>query len=291
MKKYKDFKSIKKQDIQEFRGLERDVMFAPHPETLPTPLSVTRFGITYPNKKYYIKRENSPCFIIEYIVSGSGFLEINGEKYKLSAGDAYIIHPADRCEYYADENDPYKKYWINFYSGIFFLELLKAYNINERVYRNTDLSKYFEEIFKLENYSNLNDELYIPVSKILFSIIMDLAQSKKVDTKNPKEDLAYILKQRLNRSIAVPTSLEDIAKELYRSPNDLIRHFKKRYKVTPYAYLIRMRIERAKSLLINTERNISEIASYLCFSSEYHFSNAFKKNVGMCPKEYRKKNL
>ena len=290
MKKYRDFKSIKKQDIQKFSGLENEVLFAPHPEANKTPFRINRFGITYPNKDYYIKRENSPCFIIEYIVSGCGFLEINGEKIKLSAGDAYIIHPGDKCEYYADKDDPYKKYWINFDTEFFFFELLRAYNVNDRVFRNLDFSDYFEEIFKLEDYSNLNDQLYVPVSKIVLNMVMDFAKNKKEDTKNPKDDLAYVVRQKLNRSLAVEITIENIAKELYRTPSDIIKQFKRRYKITPYAYLIRARIDRAKSLLMNTERKISEIAAYLCFSSEYHFSNCFKKNVGMSPKEYRKAN-
>lgn len=288
MKKYRKFDSINKKDIQSFSGLEDEITFAPSPEIDITPLRVGRFGITNPNKEYYIKRESSPCFILEYIVSGAGYLEINGEKHRLEANDAYLIHTGDNCEYYADKNNPYKKYWINFASMLFFNEVLKAYDINDRVFHGINLSKHFEELFKLETLSELNDELYIPVSKILFSMIMDIAENKRKNKSAMSRDIAYAVKKRLNASVDSPVSLDDIARELYRSKNDIIRQFKKKYGMTPYSYLLELRIRRGKNLLINTSKTLSEIASQLCFSSEYHFSGAFKKRVGISPKEYRR---
>ena len=289
MKKYNEFTSIRKQDIQEFRGLDNEVSFAPYQEIEITPLKITRFGITHPDKNYYIKRDSSPCFIIEYIVSGVGYLEINGEKHRLEASDAYIIHPGDCCEYYSDEQQPYKKYWINFDCKLFFNELLNAYDINDRVIKEIDLLHYFEELFKLEDFSELNDELYIPVSKIILSMLMDIASHKKKYTRNINGDIAYRVKVELNKSITTDISIDDIAKKFYRSKNDIIRNFKKRYGVTPYAYLIDARIRRSKNILLNTKNTLAEIADKLCFSSEYHFSNCFKKRVGVSPREFRRR--
>jgi len=49
-----------------------------------------------------------------------------------------------------------------------------------------------------------------------------------------------------------------------------------------------IRIEFAKNILKTTKTPIKEIAEYLRFSSEYHFSGSFKKKVGISPREYRK---
>ena len=288
MKKYTDFKSIKKEDIEKFSGLENETFFAPWLELEITPIRITRFGITYPNENYYIKRSPSPCFIIEYVVSGTGYLEINGEKYTLGAGDAYIIHQGDYCEYYADKQDPYKKYWMNLQCMYFFTDLLKVYDINDRIIRGIDLSGYFNEIFKLEKISDQNRDLYIPFSKIIFSMLMDIAAHKRQYGRGVGNELAYQVKNELDKSIAVHITVEDIAKKLYHSKNDVIKQFKKQYGITPYAYLIDQRILRAKNILVNTNKSLADIASYLCFSSEYHFSNCFKSKVGISPRQYRK---
>ena len=289
MKKYTSFTNIQNQDIQAFRGLENEVSFAPIRSTEILPIRISKFGITNPNPNYCIKREASPCFIIEYIVSGYGYLEINGEKHRLGAGDSYIIHPGDSCFYYADERDPYKKYWVNFSTTVFFSELLREYDVNDRVIKGLDLSGFFNELFALEEKYQSNEELCIPSSKLIFSLIMDIAKHKKNDILNTNTDIASKVKIILNRSVAKCISIDDIAKKLYHSRNDIHRSFKKKYGTTPHKYLIDIRIDRAKNLLLNRNITLTEIADYLCFSSVYHFSNVFKKRVGISPSMYAEK--
>ena len=290
MRKYKDFNEIRKQEISDFHGLEKEVSFTPEREIEILPMRVSKFGITHPDMNYYIKRESAPCFIIEYIVSGHGYLEINGEKHKLNPGDSYIIHPGDFCTYYADKNDPYKKYWINFSSDFFFTQMLKAYDINDRVIRGMNLSRFFEEIFKLEELYTTNDELCIPVSKLILNAMMEIALYKKNDIVGTDAELAYKVRKMLYKSINTRITIDDIAKKLYHSKNDINRQFKKKYNVTPHNYLLNLRIGRAKNMLVNSKKTLAEIANNLCFSSEYHFSNTFKKKVGVSPSEFRKNN-
>ena len=290
MEKYKSFNSIQKQDISEFHGLEKEVSFAPHKGVEILPLRISKFGITYPDRDYYIKREPSPLFIIEYVAEGHGYLEVNEEKYKLCPGDVYIIHPGDFCTYYADKSNPYKKYWVNFSSGFFFTEMLKAYDIDDRVIRGIDLSRFFEELFKLEELYVSNDELYIPASKLIFGAVMEMALHKKNDITTTSLNLASKVRSMLSKSVTKRITIDDIAKKLYRSKNDIIRQFKKKYNTTPHNHLVELRIGRAKNLLVNSNKTLAEIATHLCFSSEYHFSNAFKKKVGISPSEFRRKH-
>ena len=288
MEKYKNFDNIRKQEITEFHGLENEVTFSPQRAVEMRPLRVSKFGITYPNSSYYIKRDPAPCFIIEYVVLGHGYLEVNDEKYKLNPGDAYFIHPGDFCTYYADKNDPYKKYWINFAADFFFTEMLKSYKIDDRVFRGMDLSGFFDELFKLEELSDSNDDLFIPVSKLIFGAIMEIALHKENDAAATGNDLAYKVRNVLYRSISTRITIDDIAKKFYRSKNDINRQFKKQYNTTPHNFLLELRITKAKNMLVNSRKTIAEIANLLCFSSEFHFSNTFKKKVGISPSEFRK---
>lgn len=289
MEKYKIY-SIRKSDISEWSGLEREESYGPISGEGFLPLEISRFGITHPDKTYRIKRTPSPCFIIEYIVSGKGYLNINGKHYNLSASDAYIVHPGDYCEYGADESEPYEKYWINFRSNLFF-ELIKEYDIDDRIIRDIDLRERFSEIFALEKISERNDELYIPATRILVSLMMDILEHKRHTVALGKWGLAARVKDIIQHSLAVPITLEDIEKEVFYSKNDIIRQFKKRYGQTPYAYLINLRIELAKKLLLTTKKSVKEISDYLCFSSQYYFSNCFKEKTGLSPLRYKKDNI
>lgn len=288
MEKYKTY-NIRKSDIFEWNGLDREESFGPIAGDGLLPLEISRFGITHPDGNYRIKRNPSPCFIIEHVVSGKGYLKINGKRYKLSATDTYIIHPGDYCEYGAYESDPYEKYWINFRSNFFF-ELIKEYDIDDRIIRGLDLRARFEEIFALESISNRNDELYIPATRILTSLMLDILEYKRRASSLGEFGIAVWVKDIIQHSLSVPITLEDIEKEVFYSKNDIIRQFRKKYGQTPYAYLIDQRIELAKKLLVTTEKSVREISNYLCFSSQYYFSNCFKEKVGISPLKYRKQN-
>ncbi|MEZ2716009.1 helix-turn-helix domain-containing protein [Niallia circulans] len=49
------------------------------------------------------------------------------------------------------------------------------------------------------------------------------------------------------------------------------------------------KLEEAKNLLLYTNKSISNISNYLCFSSQSHFQTVFKKNYGITPVSFRKK--
>ena len=72
MEKYTTFDVIRNKDIESFSGLEKEISLATMPSNEILPIEISRFGITHPDKDYHIKRNPSPCFIVEYIVSGVG---------------------------------------------------------------------------------------------------------------------------------------------------------------------------------------------------------------------------
>lgn len=57
------------------------------------------------------------------------------------------------------------------------------------------------------------------------------------------------------------------------------------------AYIREQKIDEAKRLLRQNEKSILQISELLCFSSQAHFQNVFKKEVGKTPLQYRNENL
>lgn len=51
-------------------------------------------------------------------------------------------------------------------------------------------------------------------------------------------------------------------------------------------YFLKLKINEAKRLLLETELTVSEISDRLGFSSVHHFSNLFKKYTGVSPRQY-----
>ena len=81
-------------------------------------------------------------------------------------------------------------------------------------------------------------------------------------------------------------SISEIAETSGLSDYYLIHSFRKQYGITPHAYQIVMRINKAKALLKEGE-NIASIATDLGFTDQSHFHRNFKNMVAATPKQYK----
>ena len=95
----------------------------------------------------------------------------------------------------------------------------------------------------------------------------------------------------LNENYTKTITLDTLSQQFYISKQWLIRCFKQETQKSPIEYLNCIRIHQAQKLLTQTEHPIGEISAKCGFDNVYYFSNAFKKRVGLSPKEYRKKFL
>jgi AraC-like DNA-binding protein/ligand-binding sensor protein len=82
--------------------------------------------------------------------------------------------------------------------------------------------------------------------------------------------------------------LTTVARELHMSVFHFCKMFKKSTGLTFTDYLGRARIERAKTLLLDPNHRISEVAFAVGFGSLTHFNRTFLKLVGCSPSDYRK---
>lgn len=82
-------------------------------------------------------------------------------------------------------------------------------------------------------------------------------------------------------------SLEEISKALHVSTFYFCKMFKKATGLTFTDYLCRVRVERAKGLLLDPNLRISEVAFEVGFGSLTHFNRVFRKLVGESPTDYR----
>ncbi len=78
-----------------------------------------------------------------------------------------------------------------------------------------------------------------------------------------------------------------LSEELNRDYSALSKLFSELEGLTIEHYLIRLKIEKTKELLTYNERNLSEIADLLGYSSVAHLSNQFKKVTGLTPSQFR----
>lgn len=84
-----------------------------------------------------------------------------------------------------------------------------------------------------------------------------------------------------------PWRLEALAAMAGVSPNHLATLFAREVGLAPHAYLIRVRVAKAKELLRDTDLTVTRIAHDLGFHSSQHFARTFRRIVGQTPSAFR----
>ena len=82
--------------------------------------------------------------------------------------------------------------------------------------------------------------------------------------------------------------LEDLAEQANMSSFHFAREFKKSTGTTPHQYLIKFRVEQAKTLLANGELPLIEVGLRSGFSHQSHFTRLFHRFTGTTPQTYRR---
>lgn len=140
-------------------------------------------------------------------------------------------------------------------------------------------------IQQAESYNN--PELIL---NLQYTMVLDYASIVEYITHGKKHDRTIRqVSQYIQEHLYEELSVERIAKELNISRSYLSTKFKQDTQISLNQYIMDQRIHKAKELLKNTDQSISDISSFLCFSSQAYFQNIFKKYTGMTPKQYRQK--
>jgi AraC-like DNA-binding protein len=93
----------------------------------------------------------------------------------------------------------------------------------------------------------------------------------------------------MDRGYARPLDIPALAAVAHVSEAHFIRTFRATFGETPHRYLQRRRVERATSLLRETDRSVSEICLDVGFTSLGTFSRTFREVMGESPTEYRRR--
>lgn len=144
-------------------------------------------------------------------------------------------------------------------------------------------NKFYKLIPTLNNLKQLQDLELEMINTYIDLIINDM---EITDNYVMNRILKY-----LHLNIESKMSLKKLSNDLNLSAGYISTCFKKHMGMTIMSYAKKIRIDRAKVLLLTSTESILEIGLTLGFHDQSHFSKVFKEYTDMTPSQYRNQNL
>ena len=221
-----------------------------------------------------------------FVISGSGTLEIYGNKYNIKNGEMFFIPPDTPMRYYPQKSDPWEYVWFSFKGDLIehYSELV-GFSSQNPICKSRNFEVIKSLLKKLLDLLINNEGGYFSSLSVFYEI-MDIS------TTRPELTEIQQVKRLLDENFATPSfCVEQTCHDVGISHAHLLRLFKDAYGVTLIKYITNKRIELACELLRTTNLSVRSVAYSCGFSDEIHFMKTFKKTIGLSALQYRCKQL
>lgn len=229
---------------------------------------------------------------------GEGEFIIEDKTYRLTKGTGVLLYP-DVAHTYYTVTDQWCTQYITF-GGSNVDTILHTLGIEQSTYfsweEHSPLHMTIANIIdKLEN--NNNDIYYssYDLSSDVYFFLMQLKQHGQMNNRTSIQRHIVQLQPVLDWleiHYADPNvGIEQMATVLKLTPRQMNTLFQTAFHVSPYAYLIRLRLRKSKEmLLLEREISITQIASRVGFRDVSHFVASFRKQMELTPEKFRLMN-
>lgn len=251
-------------------------------------------------KKTFSNRVHAHSFYeIHFCLKGWAKFRVDGKEYVLSEGEVAYI-PKNKTHQIYDISEDFEKIVWGYdliSDGTMQNELVKAHCVMKEFV----IKKYEEDVLmpfyliinnikqkKLNWFENVKLYLYCFLTELVRILsgdikIGDSGKSVAVKSGIELETAKLYILDNLQNGVTV----KDLARQMALSERQLFRLCYREFGVSVGDYIKQLQMEKAKSLLEETELTIGEIAEKVGYSDRFAFSKAFTSYEGMTPAKFR----
>lgn len=246
-----------------------------------------------------------------YMKTGSTVFEIAGQPVEMGPNDIIIIKPGQPHKFIVKSKTVSGFLVLNFkfenkkthgFSEVPVEDFLNFVSgkesgpyISLKVSQKNEIINVMNRILKEREGSEIGSEflsqLLVMELFVLISRALKMQWESSIKNKSPKlKELIEISVKYIYNNFERDISLSDIARYVFLSPSYYTRAFKEEMKTSPINFLLKVRIDRARELLADSDLKIGDIALSVGFSNQQRFNEIFKKYTGCTPLHYRKQS-
>lgn len=236
------------------------------------------------------------AYILGFVRNGRGILRMDRKVYHLEPDDVLLALPGREIWYETEKWKPWTYMWIGFSGSCAETNLASAgFSRTEPVRKVRCVPRIGNYIDKILEAYQTSDQDRLKRNGMLLLIfaelIRDYAQhsaGSETDLGNPgavyvKEAVRYI-GLHYNQRIRI----QELADQVGVNRSYLTSSFQKTLGCSPRDYLVRVKMEKAREMLVGTDMQIRVVAASVGYTDPLAFSKTFKQSYGMSPRTYRK---
>ena len=298
--------------------LARKLLILEKKETVPLVFEDSFFFDLTDNNSIVVQRHNrySPAFVhhhtffeLVYVYDGKCSQIISGQNITMHTGDVCIVPPEiDHSLSVFDESiiinimirkDTLNTIFYNFLNtnsilASFFLNNIYAKNANDYILFHTGTDITIKDAFLRMLWENENMEKYYyqcissTLTLCFHLLVRNYEDSVQMPAFGSKEDVRRYALIRYIQENYRDISLTAIGNYFHYTPEYASKIIKETTGMTFSEIILRIRMEKAKEMLLNTNLTVAAIAEEIGYDSPEHFIRVFRKNTQTTPTTYRR---
>lgn len=238
-------------------------------------------GLFQTNGKWTHPKKTENTYEIIYVTEGEVYMcEESPEELRhihAKKGELFLLSPG-LCHYGTKVTEGVSFFWVHFKISN------GALPFEKRFFCNFENAYLFKELLHYNNLPCVPDYL---VNTVLLHILSELCRAAENDAGDAADGKAEKIYEWIRINADAKLTVERVAEHFGYSADHLSRICKSHFRVSAKALINRFVLDRAKTLLSNTNKYIKEIATDLNFSDDKRFVAFFKYHEGCAPSYFR----
>ncbi|MNW39731.1 HTH-type transcriptional activator Btr [compost metagenome] len=229
---------------------------------------------------------------IVFVVNGTGIIFINQKSHFLKSGVTIILNPDDHVQFINDSSNEMELQLLHYQPFRF--------NAANQTFAAAEVPLDFTRCMPVISSSSLvdsfltkiktatgNDERQYQVKRQLYfsELILHLHSLIEIESSAIDDTISKTITY-MEENYAKPISMSELPRMAGMTQSSYCRAFKKKTGMTPGQYLTKIRILKAKELMMDRKSTLRQIAVQVGYQDELYFSRIFKKTEGMSPSVY-----
>jgi AraC-like DNA-binding protein len=233
-----------------------------------------------------------PDFDLWYVASGRGAVQVDGIWRQFSAGDLLCLKPGNRYQRErTDDADPFHLYYAHLLpfgrrDGGLNEALAAVWPLQMSVLHRPEFLRLFALFFEAYATRPAHDSLTVKgLALQLLDVVFDELQHAPRGPRSGGHVGVLQAKALIETSYAEPLTIPDMAAAAGLCASHLSALFSRQMGVSPFEYLLRVRIREARLLLARGLR-VKEVAQRTGFHSQHYFCRQFRQRTGQTPTDF-----